>query len=62
MEVFRPIYDELHKWSTILSRLIQDYLVYAALMVSAGVYDRDVLLEDLKQNGWRLLRVRRHLR
>jgi len=48
-EVFRPIYDELHKsvyhWFTTDN---QDYLVYISLMVSAGVYDGETLLADLK--------------
>ena len=49
MEVFRPIYDELHKpVYHPFTTDNQDYLVYAALMVSAGVYGRDALLEDLK--------------
>jgi len=49
MEVFRPIYDELHKpVYHPFTTDNQDYLVYAALMVSAGVYERDALLEDLK--------------
>ena len=49
MEVFRPIYDELHR--SVYHPFTtdnQDYLVYASLMVSAGVYDQDALLADLK--------------
>jgi hypothetical protein len=49
MEVFRPIYDELHK--SVYHPFTtdnQDYLVYASLMVSADVYDQDTLLADLK--------------
>jgi hypothetical protein len=47
-DIFRSIYDELHKsayhWFTTDN---QDYLVYIALMVSAGVYDSETLLADL---------------
>ena len=50
MQAFRPIYDELHK--AIYHPFTgdnQDYLVYVALMSSAGVYDFRALLGDLKE-------------
>jgi hypothetical protein len=49
VETFRPVYDELHK--TIYHFFTtdnQDYLVYIALMVSAGVVAFDALLGDLQ--------------
>ena len=49
METFRPIYDELHKSVYhFITTDNQDYLVYISLMASAGVYDGDTLLADLK--------------
>jgi hypothetical protein len=48
MEAFRRIYDELHQATYHpFTADNQDYLVYIALMVSAGVYDFDALLADL---------------
>jgi len=49
METFRPIYDELHKpIYHFFTADNQDYVVYTSLMVSAGVYDFETLLTDLK--------------
>ncbi len=49
MQVFRPIYDELHKSAYhFITADNQDYLVYISLMVSAGVYNWDALLADLR--------------
>jgi hypothetical protein len=49
LDTFRPIYDELHKPAYhFITTDNQDYLVYFSLMASAGVYDGDTLLADLK--------------
>jgi hypothetical protein len=48
-DVFRPIYDELHKPAYhFITTDNQDYLVYMSLMASAGVYDWNTLLTDLQ--------------
>lgn len=49
IEIFRPIYDELHKPAYhSFTADNQDYLVYISLMASAGVCDLDALLADLR--------------
>ena len=49
LAAFRPLYDELHKSAYhFITTDNQDYLVYIALMASAGVVDASTLLDDLK--------------